>query len=99
MEEEITDTDDYADWIKWVYDAEKGKQAICETTNYAKVLVLLQVHQIDSGDSHNNCREQLMLSDNHKVSTRWEETCQKIRVDHNMDEKKRQQLWKVLECY
>jgi hypothetical protein len=78
MEEEITDADDYADWIKWVSDVEKGKQAICETTNYAKVLVLLQVHQIDSGDSHNNCREQLVLSDNHEVSTRWEEICQKL---------------------
>jgi hypothetical protein len=25
MEEEITDADDYADWIKWVSDIEKGK--------------------------------------------------------------------------
>ncbi|CAK9873789.1 unnamed protein product [Sphagnum jensenii] len=25
MEEEITDVDDYANWIKWVFDAEKGK--------------------------------------------------------------------------
>jgi hypothetical protein len=41
----------------------------------------------------------LALSDNYKVSTRWEEIFQKIRVDHNLDEEKRQQLWKVLECY
>jgi hypothetical protein len=75
MEEEITDADDYADWIKWVSDAEKGKQAIFETTNCAEVPILLQVHQIDSGDSHNNCKEQLALSDNHKVNTRWEEIC------------------------
>ncbi len=33
------------------------------------------------------------------MSTRWEEIFQKIRVDHNLDEEKRQQLWKVLECY
>jgi len=57
MEEEITNADDYADWIKWVSDAEKGKQAIFETTNCVEVPVLLQVHQIDSGDSHNNCKE------------------------------------------
>jgi hypothetical protein len=57
MEEEIIDVGDYVDWIKWVSDVEKGKQTICETTDCAKVLVLLQVHQIDSGDSHNNCRE------------------------------------------
>ncbi len=99
MEEEITDVDDYADWIKWVSDAEKGKQTICETTDCAKVHVLLQVHQIDSGDSHNNCKEQLVLLDNHEVNTRWEEICQKIRVAHNLDEKKKQQLWKVLERY
>jgi hypothetical protein len=36
---------DYADWIKWVSDAKKGKQAIFETSNCAKIPVLLQVHQ------------------------------------------------------
>ncbi|CAK9197200.1 unnamed protein product [Sphagnum troendelagicum] len=41
MEEEIADADDYADWIKWVSDAEKGKQAIFETVNRAEVPVLL----------------------------------------------------------
>ncbi len=40
-----------------------------------------------------------MLSDNHEMSTRWEEICQKIQVDHNLDEKKKQELWKVLERY
>ncbi len=44
MEEEIIDVGDYVDWIKWVSDVEKGKQTICETTDCAKVLVLLQVH-------------------------------------------------------
>jgi hypothetical protein len=33
------------------------------------------------------------------MSTRWEEICQKIQVDHNLDEKKKQELWKVLERY
>jgi len=99
MEEEITDADDYADWIKWVSDAEKGKQAIFETTNRAKVPVLLHVHQMNRGDSHNNCKEQLVLSDIRKMNTRWEEICQKIWVDHNLDEEKRQQLWKVLGRY
>ncbi len=57
MEEEITNVDDYADWIKWVSDAEKGKQAISETTNCVEVLILLQVQQMDSGDSHNSFKE------------------------------------------
>jgi predicted aspartyl protease len=99
MEEEIADADDYADWIKWVSDAEKGKQAIFETANRAEVPVLLQIHQMNIGDSHNNCKEQLASSDNRKLNTRWEEICQKIRVDHNLDEEKRQQLWKVLGRY
>jgi hypothetical protein len=25
MREEITDADDYADWIQWVFDPEKGR--------------------------------------------------------------------------
>ncbi len=99
MEEEITDGDDYVDWIKWVSDAEKGKQAISETIDCAEVPVLLQVQQMDSGDSHNNFKEQLVLFDDHKVNSRWEEICQKIRVDHNLDEEKGQQFWGVLERY
>ncbi len=57
MEEEIADADDYADWIKWVSDAEKGKQAIFETANRAKVPVLIQIHQTNRSNSHNNCKE------------------------------------------
>jgi hypothetical protein len=30
MREEITNTDDYADWIQWVSDAEKGRQVSME---------------------------------------------------------------------
>jgi hypothetical protein len=56
------------------------------------VPILLQVHQTDNGDAHNNCREQLALLDNHEVNTRWEDIFQKIQVDHNLDEEKRQQL-------
>ncbi|CAM6050336.1 unnamed protein product [Sphagnum compactum] len=64
MKEEITDANDYADWIEWVSDAEQGKQAFSEAANCAEVHVLLQVQQIDNGDSHNSFKEQLALSDN-----------------------------------
>jgi len=43
MKEEITDADDYADWIRWVSDAEQGKQAFPGATTCAEVPVLLQV--------------------------------------------------------
>jgi len=99
MKEEIIDVDDYVDWIRWVSDAEQGKQALPGAANCAEVPVLLQVQQMDSADSHNNFKEQLALSNNRKVSSRWEEICQRIRVDQNLDEKKGQQLWGVLERY
>jgi len=54
---------------------------------------------VDTADSHNSFKEQLALSNNRKVSSRWEEICQKIRVDQNLDEKKGQQLWGVLKRY
>jgi hypothetical protein len=36
---------------------------------------------------------------NDEISTRWKEIFQKIWVDPNLDKEKKQQLWKVLECY
>jgi hypothetical protein len=92
MKEEITDADNYADWIKWVSDAEQGKQAISEVANCAEVLVLLQVQQMDSSLFPNSFKEQLLFSDDRKANSRWEEICQKIRVDQSLDEEKGQQL-------
>ncbi len=43
IREEITDADDYADWIKWVVDAEQKKQALADDLNHVEVPVLLQV--------------------------------------------------------
>jgi hypothetical protein len=54
------------------------------------VPILLQVHQIDDDDSHNKCKEHLTLFDNRKANTRWEEICQKIRVNQNLDGDKKQ---------
>ncbi len=99
MEEEITNANNYVYQLKWVYDAEKKKQSIFESTSYAEVPILLQVHKAKSGDFHNNFSEELTLSDNHEVNIRWKEICQKIRIDHNLDEEKKQQLQKVLERY
>jgi len=99
MKEEITDADDYANWIRWVSDAEQGKQALLGAANCVEVHVLLQVQQMDTANSHNSFKEQLALSNNLKASSRWGEIFQKIRVDQNLDEEKGQQLWGVLERY
>ncbi len=78
MKEEITDADDYADWIRWVSDAKQEKQALPRVANCAEVPVLLQVQLVDTADSHDNFKEQLALLNNQKVSLRWEEICQRI---------------------
>jgi hypothetical protein len=57
VEEEITNADDYADWLKWVSNAEQSRQAMYESTHYATILVLLQVHQVEGGNLDNNSTE------------------------------------------
>jgi len=70
-----------------------------ESTNYAEIPILLQIHEIKGGDVHNNSNNKLTSSDSDEISTRWKEICQKIQVDPNLDKEKKQQLWKVLKCY
>jgi hypothetical protein len=41
MKEEITDSDDYADWIQWVSDAEQRKQVISITSKHDEAPILL----------------------------------------------------------
>ncbi len=90
MREEISDFDDYADWIQWVSDAKKGKQISKEAARCAEVPALLQIHQVSGNEAHS---KQLALSSDYpKMSTRWEEISQKIRIDHNLGEEKKQQL-------
>ncbi|CAK9857161.1 unnamed protein product [Sphagnum jensenii] len=57
MKEEVTDVDDYADWIQWAVDAEQGRQTFSETMKAAEVSVFLQVQQMDIVDSSNNIKE------------------------------------------
>jgi hypothetical protein len=97
MKEEITDADDYADWIQWAVDAEQGKQTLPEATSAAEVFVILQVQQMDIADSSSNIKER--IADNRKEDSRWGEICQKIRIDQNLDKEMGQQLWRVLERY
>jgi hypothetical protein len=86
MKEEITDADDYADWIQWVADAWQGKQALSGATNGAEVSVLLQVQHMDITYSHNSLKER--LDDNRKADSRWCEICQKMRVDQDLNKEK-----------
>jgi hypothetical protein len=54
---------------------------------------------MNNGLFPNSFREHLPLSDDCKADARWEEICQKIRIDQSLDKEKGQQLWKILERY
>jgi len=97
MKEEITDADDYADWIQWVADAERGEQVLSGTGKGAEVPVLLQVQREDIVDSHNSIKAQ--LDHNRKADSRWDEIRQKMRVDQVLNKEMGRQLWRVLEQY
>jgi len=94
MKEEITDADDYANWIQWAADVEQSKQTLLEATNATEMFVILQVQQMDIVDSSSNIKEQ--FADNRKEDSRWGEICQKIQIDQNLDKEMRQQLWRIL---
>jgi hypothetical protein len=83
MKEEIIDADDYADWIQWVADAERGEQVLSGTGKGAEVLVLLQVQHEDIVDSHNNIKAQ--LDHNREADSRWDEIRQKMQVDQMLN--------------
>jgi hypothetical protein len=41
MEEKIRDADDYADWLRWVSDAEQSRQAMYESTHDVAIPLLM----------------------------------------------------------
>jgi hypothetical protein len=90
MVEEVTDSDDYADWIRWVSDAEQSKQAMYESTqdlpvplllqqpspvHNSSIPVLLQTVQVKDGDPDCKPVEQLASSSHQEMDNRWREIC------------------------
>ncbi|CAN5963404.1 unnamed protein product [Sphagnum jensenii] len=57
MREETADADDYADWIKWVVDAEQRKQALFGGVTNVEVLMLLQVQQLNDAAPCSNFKD------------------------------------------
>ncbi len=57
MKEEVTDADDYADWIQWAADAEQRKQNLSEVANAGEESVLLQIQQMEITDLSNDVKE------------------------------------------
>jgi hypothetical protein len=57
MKEEVTDDDDYADWIQWAADAEQHKQKLTEERNPEQALALLQIQQLEVVDQNDSVKE------------------------------------------
>jgi predicted aspartyl protease len=79
MKEELTDADDYADWIQWADDEERRMQGLSEAAIAVEESVLLQVQQMEIDASNDRVEEHIMK--NPTEETRWGEICQKIRID------------------
>jgi hypothetical protein len=47
-----------------------------ESTHYATIPILLQVHQVEDGNLEHNSIEQLASSNHDEMNTRWREICQ-----------------------
>ncbi|CAK9194111.1 unnamed protein product [Sphagnum troendelagicum] len=99
MNEEITEGNDYADWIRWVVDAEQSmrdertpKDMVTlvsqqhRSTDIAVVPTLQQVMPTRNDESECATTARLGSSVHEERDTRWSEICQRIKVDRNLDE-------------
>jgi hypothetical protein len=114
MNEEITNVDDYADWLRWVANAEQGKQTRRESTpdadatlvlqqtyptDISSILTLLQAVQVKGDDFSCTTTGPSSSSCHDELTTRWREISQRIKIDNSLDEGGQRQLSDVLERY
>ncbi len=112
MKEEVTDGDDYADWIRWVADEEQSmreeRATKCtaelasqqhRTLNTALVPTLLPVGTVGSSESEHPSDTRLHPSSHKSGDARWNDISQRIKVDSNLEKGRQQQLWAMLEQY
>ncbi|CAM6023713.1 unnamed protein product [Sphagnum balticum] len=105
MNKEISEGDDYADWMQWVRDTEQSRRterapdAVAKFSlqrsgqmNVPSILTLRQVMQIKNDNSDHSDVKRLGLSNHEEMGTRWSEICQRIRIDSDLEEGEQQQL-------
>jgi hypothetical protein len=97
MKEEITDDDDYVDWIRWAADGEGRKKGLSQTTKATKESVLLQIQEVETTAFDDRVREQ--IANGLKDDTRWKDICQKLRINQDLDELRRSLLWRLIGRY
>jgi len=113
MAEENSEGDDYADWIKWSFDAEENRLSEYGSTRNALgtvlpqqhspehdsgISVILQTAQVVTNEPDHKPGEGCVSSSYSELEVKWKEICERIKVDPNL-EKPGQQLWATLERY
>ncbi len=97
MKEEIFDSDDYPDWIQWVSDAEERSMYSREAEKLVEAPTMLQTHpSAKDEEPPNQATSSATCSD---MSTRWEQISQRIQIDSDLGEERKQQLWKMIGSY
>ncbi|CAK9253757.1 unnamed protein product [Sphagnum jensenii] len=94
----IQESDDHADWIEWVANEERKRQALTGLAN-PEVPTLLQIQQVDNNASWKALEGQAVDTKESNEDSRWRDICEKLRIDPGLDELKRPMLWGVLERY
>jgi len=99
MTEEISDGDDYADWIKWASDAEEKRKSMRMSTHNVPGPVLLQQHkpkhdsaipmllqtvQVEIGNSDCKPTEKFALCSHPELGIRWKEICEQIKINTDL---------------
>ncbi len=97
MKEETSNSDDYADWIQWVSDEEEQRMYDRKAKKLMEAPTVFQTH---SSATKKGPPEQVTSSaDCSDMNTRWEQISQRIQIDSDLAEKRKQQLWKTIERY
>jgi len=99
MEEEVSDVDVYVDWLMWLSNVEKINHDVFKSRDRKEIVVLLQVHETEKDLVKDILIKSLVLQDIIVIGTRWEEICQNIQVDLELEMEKTQQLWHLLKCF
>jgi len=104
MAEEVTDSDDYTDWIRWASDAEQSRHAVYESiqdlpvplllqqpslAHNSSIPMLLQIVQVKDGNLDCKRAEKLASSSHQEMDNRWREIYQRIRIDIELDDEGR----------
>jgi hypothetical protein len=74
MKEEAGDSDDYVDWIKWVANAERKKQAPSGSAD-VEAPALLQVRRLNDVASCRKLEDQITTTDESGVNSMWNDMC------------------------